>query len=120
MGSPNQEAHDLRILGVGGEDRRRIGGGDRAKDQASGIETVGKHAPHFWATIRRRYLVLRYIQMIRSLPNRSCPALCRASTKPGETGAASESWVAGSSPATNEYKIAPGFSRNPAPLSRVV
>jgi hypothetical protein len=30
-------------LSVGGEDRWRIDGGDRAQDQAGGIETVGKH-----------------------------------------------------------------------------
>jgi hypothetical protein len=43
MRSPNHEAHHLRILGVAGEDRWRIGGGDRAQDKAGGIETVGKH-----------------------------------------------------------------------------
>jgi hypothetical protein len=51
-----------------------------------------------------RELVLRCIQMNQSLPNRSCPALCRASKETGKPCARSRGWPdqVGPSPARNE------------------
>jgi hypothetical protein len=40
-----------------------------------------------------RELVLRCIQMNQSLPNRSCPAMCRASKETGKPCARSRGWL---------------------------
>ena len=36
-------ARDFGVLGVGIEDRRGVGRGDRAEDEAGGLEGIGKH-----------------------------------------------------------------------------
>ena len=51
---------------------------------------------------RGKTLVLRCNQMIRVSPNRSCPALCRASTESGKPYAASCGWPGQARPQTSE------------------